>query len=192
MDINYLVQQSFFVIRFRYLKKWKSSFNMIWLRLAGMKIGKGTFLTNCIITWPQQVSLGKNCSIEHGVHFKFDGVWTAKTSIIIEDNVFLGSGVEFNIRQQIIIKTNSLIASGCKFIDHDHGVQTDDLIRNQLGPEKGIFIGSDVWLGCNVVVLKGITIGNGSIVAAGAVVNKSIPAYEIWGGIPAKKIGERK
>jgi acetyltransferase-like isoleucine patch superfamily enzyme len=50
----------------------------------------------------------------------------------------------------------------------------------------------DVWLGCHVVVLMGVKIGRGAVVAAGAIVNKNIPSYEIWGGVPAKKIGERK
>jgi acetyltransferase-like isoleucine patch superfamily enzyme len=42
------------------------------------------------------------------------------------------------------------------------------------------------------LVLKGVTIGNGAIVAAGAAVTKSIPEYEIWAGVPARKIGKRK
>jgi acetyltransferase-like isoleucine patch superfamily enzyme len=64
-------------------------------------------------------------------------------------------------------------------------------MRNQPGPEKPIRLGQDVWLGCNVVVLKGIEIGDGAIVAAGAVVTKSIGPREIWAGIPARKIGQR-
>jgi acetyltransferase-like isoleucine patch superfamily enzyme len=56
------------------------------------------------------------------------------------------------------------------------------------GIEKEIVIGSNVWIGCNVVVLKGVGIGNSAVVAAGAVVTKSIPPYEIWGGVPAKKL----
>jgi acetyltransferase-like isoleucine patch superfamily enzyme len=62
----------------------------------------------------------------------------------------------------------------------------------ELKRQKKIIIGENVWLGCNVAVLKGANIGDGAVVAAGAVVTKSIPPYEIWGGVPAKKIGERK
>ena len=54
-----------------------------------------------------------------------------------------------------------------------------------------IKIADDVWLGANVIVLKGVTIGRGAIVGAGAVVTKSIPEYEIWAGVPAKKLGVR-
>ena len=54
-----------------------------------------------------------------------------------------------------------------------------------------IIIGDDVWLGVNVVILKGVNIGRGAIVAAGSVVTKSIAPYEIWGGMPAKKMSDR-
>ena len=49
----------------------------------------------------------------------------------------------------------------------------------------------DVWLGVNVVVLKGVTIGQGAVVGAGAIMTKSIPACEIWAGVPARKVGTR-
>ena len=62
----------------------------------------------------------------------------------------------------------------------------------QIGKEMPIIIGRDVWIGCNVVVLKGSNIGNGAIVAAGSVVTKSISENEVWAGVPARKIGERK
>lgn len=53
-------------------------------------------------------------------------------------------------------------------------------------------IEDEVWIGANVVVLRGVRIGKGAIIAAGAVVTRDVPAMEIWGGLPAKRIGERK
>ena len=47
-------------------------------------------------------------------------------------------------------------------------------------------IGNDVWIGANVVVLRGVKVGNGSVLAAGAIVNKDVPCYSIVGGVPAK------
>lgn len=94
--------------------------------------------------------------------------------------------------KKISIGDNTLIASGSQFIDHDHGIDKNQLMRFQYGPEAEINIEEDVWIGANVIVLKGVSIGKGAVIAAGAVVNKSIPSYEIWGGVPAKKIGERK
>ena len=57
-----------------------------------------------------------------------------------------------------------------------------DLIKKQL------LIGSDVWIGANAVILRGVTVGNGAVIAAGAVVNKDVPSYAIVGGVPAKII----
>jgi acetyltransferase-like isoleucine patch superfamily enzyme len=54
-----------------------------------------------------------------------------------------------------------------------------------------VVIEDDVWCGANVTILKGVTIGHGSIVAAGAVVTKSFPPYSIIGGVPAKLIKMR-
>jgi len=54
-----------------------------------------------------------------------------------------------------------------------------------------VVIEDDVWCGANVTILKGVTIGHGSVVAAGAVVTKSFPPYSIIGGVPAKLIRMR-
>jgi acetyltransferase-like isoleucine patch superfamily enzyme len=50
---------------------------------------------------------------------------------------------------------------------------------------------ADVWIGYGVIIMAGVQIGRGAIVAAGAVVTKDVPPYEIWGGVPARKIRER-
>lgn len=191
MNINYFVKQSLFVIRFRYLKKGYAFFYMTWLRLAGMKIGKGTYFSKITVTWPHQVKIGDNCRLEHNIYFHYDGIYSNGQSICIGNNVFVGNNTEFNISDKIIIGNNCLIASGCRFIDHNHGYEKKYLIRNQIAPKQGINIESDVWLGCNVIILKGVSIGEGVVVAAGSVVTKSIPPYEIWGGVPAKKIKDR-
>ena len=68
-------------------------------------------------------------------------------------------------------------------------------------PEKGydnfgelmkVEIGDDVWIGANACILGGVKIGNGAVIATGAVVTKDVPDFEIWGGVPAKKISSRK
>ena len=159
-----------------------------------MEIGTGTLLPKVRVTWPHQVSLGADCTLEHDIYFKYDGIWAPGPSIMIGDRVFLGFGCEFNVRRRLEIGDDCLIASGCKFVDHDHGTANrDTAMREQTdGAEAEIILEQDVWLGANVVVLKGVRIGRGAIVAAGAVLTKEIPPHEIWGGVPARKLGERE
>ena len=52
-------------------------------------------------------------------------------------------------------------------------------------------IGDEVWIGANAVVLRGVTIGQGAVIAAGAVVTRDVPAMEVWGGVPAKRLRGR-
>jgi acetyltransferase-like isoleucine patch superfamily enzyme len=191
MKIDFFVQQSLFVIRFRFIKKGVSFIRKQWFLFYGMKIGKGTCIPNIYITWPHQVQLGNDSRLEHDIYFHYDGIYSKGPSIIIGNHVFIGNNTEFNIADKIIIGDNCLIAAGCRFVDHNHGLQKSLLIRNQLAPKKEIVLEKDVWLGCNVVVLKGVCIGEGAVVAAGSVVTKSIPTYEIWGGVPAKFIKNR-
>lgn len=163
-----------------------------WYIIIGMNIGKNTMINTIHSVWPNQISIGNNCKLERNIYFKYSGPWRKGTAFNIGNNVFIGEGCEFNITKAVSIGCDSLIASGCKFIDHDHGTAfIDDLIRLQQGVELPIVVGCNVWLGCNVIVLKGVQIGSGSIVAAGSVVIKSIPSNEIWGGVPAKRIRVR-
>jgi len=186
-----IFQKFFFPFRTKSFKVGALFTNFYW-RMQGMKIGKKTFLPKVYVTWPNQVSIGDKCSIKHAVYFLYDGKWKKDPSIIIGNNNFIGSSCEFNITKKITIGNDCLIASGSRFIDHNHGVSLNALMRVQDCPNDVITIGNDVWIGVNAVVLKGVTIGNGAIIAAGAVLNKSVGPNEIWGGVPARKIGDRK
>ena len=161
-------------------------------RMLGTQVGAGTSIPHCRMTWPHQVAIGTNCMLEENIIFKFDGIWQPGPSIVIGNTVFIGTGCEFNIRKRITVENDVLISAGCRFIDHDHGIPPrDQFIGPYPGPEEPITLEENAWLGVNVVVLKGVTIGRGAVVGAGAVVTRSIPPFEIWAGIPARKIGER-
>lgn len=185
------IQLGLFLLRMKYVPMCISFLRICYYGLQGMKVGKRTTLPAINITWPHQLKIGSDCDIENNVNFKFDGIWTPGPSIVIGNSVFIGANCEFNVNLGVKIKDNSLIASGCKFIDHDHGTEIGVNMRCQQAVWGEIVIEEDVWLGANVVVLKGVTIGAGAVVAAGAIVNKSIPANEIWGGVPAKFIKAR-
>lgn len=160
--------------------------------MQGMKVGKGTALPRLLVTWPHQVQIGADCNLEGDTFFKFDGIWRPGPAILIGDRTFIGRACEFNIRKELRIGGKCLIASGVKFVDHDHGIGRHAPMCEQPGPEAAILVEDDVWIGANATILKGVTIGRGCVIAAGAVVTRSIPPFEIWAGVPARKIKERE
>ena len=180
----------FFNFRFKTAKVLSLLSNSYW-KLQGMKIGDRTFLPTIHVSWPNQVSIGCRCTIQHDVYFHYDGKWKENSSIIIGIDNFIGAYCEFNISDKITIGNDCLIAAGTKFVDHNHGIALSSLMRSQDCPSSEITIGSNVWIGANAVILKGVVVGDGAIIAAGAIVNKNVSSNEIWGGIPAKKIGIR-
>jgi acetyltransferase-like isoleucine patch superfamily enzyme len=176
------------------LRHWNSPFEGMrraWFRILGMHVGRNTRLPVMRVTWPHQVSLGDNCVLEEGIAFKYDGIWAPGPSIVVGSGSFLGRYCEFNVRLRVELDDFCMIASGCKFIDHDHGTAGTGLMNLQDQSAEAIRIGRGAWLGVNVVVLKGVNVGEGAVVAAGAVVTRSIPRHEIWAGIPARQIRTR-
>ncbi len=161
------------------------------LRVMGAKIGRRTNVPRMKVTWPHQISIGDACVLQQDIFFNFDHYWVPGPSILIGHRIFIGRGVEFNIRERVEVGDDTMIASGVKIIDHDHGIGIEKPMRMQGMTSAPIVIGQDVWVGANAIILKGVHLGRGSIVAAGAVVTKSVPEMEIWGGVPSKKIGER-
>ncbi len=186
--MNDKIHKLLFAFRFRLIYRLTSAARKLWYMVQGMQIGKGTALPKFFVTWPHQIRIGNNCILEHNISFKFDGIWMPGPRINIGDRVFIGNGCEFNIKKGLHIGNDSLIASGCKFIDHNHGVAKSKLTRQQPQIEETISIGSNVWIGCNSVILKGVTVGEGAVIAAGSVVNKDISPNTIAGGVPAKLI----
>jgi acetyltransferase-like isoleucine patch superfamily enzyme len=86
-----------------------------------------------------------------------------------------------------------MIAEYVSIRDNGHGFSgLDRPMRHQGYETAPIRIGDDVWIGRGAVILKGVSIGDGAIVAANAVVTKDIPPFEIWAGIPARFLRRRE
>ncbi len=83
-------------------------------------------------------------------------------------------------------------ASHLYMMDSDHGTVRSRLMIGQAMVSKPISVGDDVWFGYHVTVLKGVKIAKGCVLGACCVVTKDTEEYFIYGGVPAKLIGERK
>ena len=103
---------------------------------------------------------------------------------IIGDNCLLDARCGLVIGGDVNVSSNVSIYTE----QHDH---RDPYFRCVRGRKKEVKIGDRVWLGCNVVVLPGVTIGEGAVCCAGCVVTKDVAPYTVVAGIPAKKVNER-
>lgn len=124
-------------------------------------------------------------------------------SVVIGKRTFIGGGI-CSIARTIVIGDDVQIAWGTVITDHNsHSIRFSDRVNDVInwGQNKKewnnveiqkVEIGNKVWIGLNCIILKGISIGEGAIVAAGSVVTKDVAPWTIVGGNPAKLIRELK
>lgn len=106
-------------------------------------------------------------------------------NIEIGEDVFINSSCHFQDQGGIRIGKGSLIGHNVVLATVNHALEPS---LNRKNTYDSIIIGEHVWIGSNVTVLPGVTIGDWAVIAAGAVVTKDVPAYTVVGGIPAKVI----
>lgn len=117
----------------------------------------------------------------------------AASRITIGQGCFINSGVRFECAPEVTIKIGNRVQIGsrCSFETMNHSVVL--LEKNKRGGfPKSIVVEDDVWIAARAVILPGVRIGKGSVVAAGAVVTKDVPPFTLVGGVPAKIIKEIK
>lgn len=121
------------------------------------------------------------------------------SNISIGNNVYIGSRASFiasiahiHIGNNVMFGPNVTIRGGDHRIDIVGKFMIDVKETEKLEEnDQDVFIDNDVWVGCNVTILKGVRIGEGSVIAAGSIVINNIEPYSIYGGVPAKKLKER-
>lgn len=139
--------------------------------------------------------IGRNFHCGRGVT-----LW-AKHGIVAGDNFYIGK--HSLIEVDAVIGDNVILANRVALIgryDHDYQqigypIAFSQRIRNAHYAWKGldskVVIADDVWIGYGAIVLSGVTIGEGSVIAAGSVVTKDVAPYSIYAGVPARKISDR-
>lgn len=106
-------------------------------------------------------------------------------NIRIGKNVFINSGCHFQDQGGIEIDDGTLIGHNVVLATINHDLDPSMKRKNHYAPIK---IGNNVWIGSNATILQGVTIGEWSVIAAGAVVTKDVEPYTVVGGVPAKVI----
>jgi acetyltransferase-like isoleucine patch superfamily enzyme len=165
------------------------------LYASGIQLGKGVFLDRGVYLHglPNGISIGDDSFVmHHSMLHVFNFRQLPQAGISIGKNCFIG---EFNvIRGQGGVTIGDGVYTGpmVQIVAVNHVYADPNRpIREQGITARGITIEDDVWLGANVVVVDGVTVGRGSIIGAGSVVTKDIPPYSIAVGSPAKPVKSR-
>jgi acetyltransferase-like isoleucine patch superfamily enzyme len=173
-------------------------FYKVYLRFVGVSVGDGLEIRGIPQVYSSskgKISIGIKCKLYSspasnpvGINHKCIVRTLLPDAIIsIGDRVGM-SGTTILARKSIIIGNNVLFGGNCMVTDSDHHPVDPELRKRN--SSKGIasidvVINDNVWLGMNVLVMKGVTIGKNTIVGAGSVVIKDLPANVIAGGNPA-------
>ena len=134
------------------------------------------------------IELGQKVSINDAVVINAN-----RGQVTLGDRSWLGPFCLIYGNGGVTIGSNVLVAGHSSINTVSHSIDRCDIpVNDQPVVIDPVVIEDDVWIGLNAVILQGVTIGRGTIVGAGAVVNKSIPPWSIAVGVPARVIGRRK
>jgi maltose O-acetyltransferase len=115
-----------------------------------------------------------------------------KNDISIGDDFFMGRNC--HLASNLVVGNNVMLGSYVSFVGGDHRIDNITTTMNKSGRDelKTTFIEDDVWIGHGSIIMHGVKIEKGGVVAAGSIVTKDIPSNAIYGGNPAKLIRYRK
>lgn len=174
-------------------------FPILWLVLtAGLRFLSGKwYLRKCTSIGRLTTVNGKPKIVNKGIITFGDDcrIWSnvTTTKIFVErgGKLIIGNntriiGAHLSVTSTMRIGSNVQIAPNCVIIDNDfHTVDNHFADKGHISP---ITIEDNVWITMNCLIMKGVTIGEGAVIAAGAVVTKNVPPYTLVGGVPAKVI----
>jgi acetyltransferase-like isoleucine patch superfamily enzyme len=157
------------------------------LRLHKVAYGKNLRGDSCSIINKGKIELGDGVCLNYVAPFKTGLFAYFSSSRIKIGNNCLLNGTQIFARKEVTIGDNCMFGSGVIILDNDsHNTSTNPYIRRRGKiEERPIVIGNNVWIGMRSIIMKGVKIGDNSIVAAGSIVTKDIPSNEIFGGNPA-------
>ena len=174
-----------FGLRYVYFRLFYGFYHLGW----PVGFGAGVSIRNA-----RYISLGNNVFLDNNVvlqlseeHMKYG---LQKPKVEIGDRVTIGLGTMVSAAEHILVKKNVLISQHCFIGDHDHEYKDINTpIRFQgLKNVKSVVINEGAWIGANVTVCSGVTIGKNSVIGANSVVKKDVPDYAVAAGVPAKII----
>ena len=108
----------------------------------------------------------------------FENFHVSSGKVILHDGVFINNSCSFNCIERIEIGAGTMMGEGVRFYDHDH-IYTAEKIEKWQWTTAPIRVGRDCWIGSNVTILKGVTIGDNTIIGAGCLIRNDVPAKSV-------------
>ena len=167
---------------FRIARKLRNLFSGVPLTVSAG--GNLHFNRGSAVVFGKNVKLGnQNIVTARGGRILLGNSFSANDRVIL--NADIGGTISFG--------DNCLVGPGCIFRTANHKFDNPNkLIRDQGHEISDIKVGNDVWFGSNVVVLPGVSLGNGCVIGAGTVITKSFDDFVILAGVPARVVGSRR
>jgi len=140
------------------------------------------------------IDIGRNvsvCAFAEIVVYRHSPFSSIAGALSIGPETTIGTGTNIRAAGGVIrIGARSAISQHCVLVAANHAIVANDLRVKSAWDESrtGVNVGDNVWVGASCVLLPGTTIHDNSVIAAGSVVRGSVPASELWGGVPARKL----
>jgi acetyltransferase-like isoleucine patch superfamily enzyme len=203
-DFSYLLKKGlssklrgffFSLLRFQLVPGLMIGKNVSFIAPKQTKFGKGVFIgANSYIELYSSKSsyIGKNVTIRECAWVQCrSGLNNKAYRLIIEDDVYIGPSSVIGVGGEVLIEKNCRIGARLTISAEEHVVSNGNYVSNDV-ERQGIRIKENCWLGNNVTILDGVTIGKNSVIGACSIVTKDIPENSVAYGVPAKVVRQIK
>lgn len=160
------------------------------VRFLGGSIGPETVFYDGIkiyMTPKSKLAVGSRCTLQQGTVLSV----AENAQLKIGEHVYFGEYTVLSARESIEIGDHSIVATHTFVVDFDHDYEAEAESVYYSFKTRKVKIGAHVWIGAGCQILKGVTIGDCSVIGAGSVVTKDIPPYSVAVGNPARVISSR-
>ncbi|WP_053094369.1 acyltransferase [Bacillus sp. 522_BSPC] len=155
-----------------------------------LELGQGVKIKKILIRNNYNIKIGDFSFIDD---FVILNAGSSAGKIIIGENSFIGAFSLLDGSGGLTIGNHVMIATHVRVVAANHNFDNINMPMKQQGlTTKGIMIENDVWIGTGAVILDGVKVGKGSVIAANSVVTKDVPDYSVVAGVPSKIIKKRQ